>query len=422
MNNRFNSTHRNYIIIGLCIVLIIMAVGYAAFSSQLQINGTSNITSNWDVKITDIQSKDIVGGAGNSSDPTHTDVAATFNATLQSPGDSITYDVIVSNQGTIDAKLDKITLSDSSNPAIKFETSGIKEGDLLLASQTATMKVKVSYDSNVTSQPENLNASLTVTLDYSQAPKGEEPPADPITTEELKALAVTEGDGLYADTYEGGRYIYKGANPNNYITFNNEEWRIMSVENDGKIKIIKNKAEAKAWDATNLNDWTRPADLNTYLNVEYLASIKTNKDKITNHDWSIGKIESVNSDLSDQIKKENSSTWNGQVGLLNVSEYLRANTNTEQCGTFYLNNENQTICKATNYLFNLTTTGTVWTISASGSDPNVVFSINSGSAYGGYIVNEAPNNSGNVFAPSLYLTSDITLTGNGSQQDPYVIN
>ena len=48
-----------------------------------------------------------------------------------------------------------------------------------------------------------------------------------ITINDLKKLTVTSGDGLYKDTYETGRYVYKGANPNNYITFNNELWRII---------------------------------------------------------------------------------------------------------------------------------------------------------------------------------------------------
>ena len=33
---------------------------------------------------------------------------------------------------------------------------------------------------------------------------------------------VTSGDGLYADEYESGRYIYRGQDPDNYITFNGE--------------------------------------------------------------------------------------------------------------------------------------------------------------------------------------------------------
>ena len=52
---------------------------------------------------------------------------------------------------------------------------------------------------------------------------------------------VTSGDGLYEDEYESGRYVYKGTNPNNYIEFNDELWRIVSKETDGTYKIIRNE-------------------------------------------------------------------------------------------------------------------------------------------------------------------------------------
>ena len=52
---------------------------------------------------------------------------------------------------------------------------------------------------------------------------------------------VTNGDGLYKDEYEQGKYFYRGINPNNYITFNNETWRILSLEDDDTLKIIKMK-------------------------------------------------------------------------------------------------------------------------------------------------------------------------------------
>ena len=56
-----------------------------------------------------------------------------------------------------------------------------------------------------------------------------------------KVDIVTSGDGLYEDEYEEGRYFYKGGNPSNYVTFNNEQagWRIISVEPDKTIKIIR---------------------------------------------------------------------------------------------------------------------------------------------------------------------------------------
>lgn len=52
--------------------------------------------------------------------------------------------------------------------------------------------------------------------------------------ENMGGITTSGGDGLYKDVYESGRYIYKGVNPNNYITFNGEEagWRIISLESD----------------------------------------------------------------------------------------------------------------------------------------------------------------------------------------------
>ena len=116
MKRRLNSRQRNYIIAGLCMILVIMGVGYAAFQSQLKISGTSNITSNWSVKITDIQSKVVSGNPTNALEPTHGDTTATFRTTLISPGDTMQYDVTVLNEGDIDAKLDKITIPESTNP------------------------------------------------------------------------------------------------------------------------------------------------------------------------------------------------------------------------------------------------------------------------------------------------------------------
>ena len=89
MNRRINITQRNYIIAGLCMILVVMGVGYAAFQSQLKITGTSNITSNWSVKITDIQSKVISGTPTDSQSPSYTDTTATFKTRLTSPGDTM---------------------------------------------------------------------------------------------------------------------------------------------------------------------------------------------------------------------------------------------------------------------------------------------------------------------------------------------
>ena len=70
-------------------------------------------------------------------------------------------------------------------------------------------------------------------------------------------------------------YRYIGANPNNYVTFNNELWRIIGVftvedgngNQEQRIKIVRNEklSSDMAWDSNNVNEWST-ATLNTYLN------------------------------------------------------------------------------------------------------------------------------------------------------------
>ena len=240
--------------------------------------------------------------------------------------------------------------------------------------------------------------------------------------DQLLENVVDSGDGLYKDIYEEGRYIYKGANPNNYITFNNETWRIISVDSNGLIKIMKNESIGKrAFDSGNSNDW-ETSDIKTYLNDTYLPTITTNQDKIVSHTWSIGGVTSNNSDLAGQIAAENGTqSQSVSVGMITASEYLRANTNTEQCGNLSINNTNRTTCLTTNWMYNIVPSGNyLWTISPVASHGSFVFIVSGyASSAGRLTLSDAGASSG--VSPTLYLSSDITLTGDGSQGNPYVI-
>ena len=418
MRGKFNSTQRNYIIIGLCAILVIMGVGYAAFSSQLKITGTSNIDSTWDVQITDIQSEVVSGSPTNQIEPTHDKLSATFHTKLYKPNDTMKYDITVSNLGSVDAKLDKINVPENSSTAISYEVTGIKKGDLLKSNETALLTVTVKYN-NVTSQPsqEELNINFNITLEYSQAPNGYVPPATGPTVGGITLPLASDGsDGLYADEYESGKYIYKGTNPNNYITFNNETWRILSIDGGGRIKIVRDELLSnRAFDSTNSNNWDRPSDIKTYLNGEYLESITVNKEKIEPSIWSIGAVTYDNNDLAGQIADENGTqSQEASVGLITASEYLRANTNTELCGNYSLNNDNSSTCKTTNWLFKVNTYWTISPDSSTSSDVFVVFSLGSLSRYYAKITTIE-------VLPALYLSSDINLSGSGTVEEPYTI-
>ena len=217
------------------------------------------------------------------------------------------------------------------------------------------------------------------------------------------------------------RYFFTGANPNNYITFNNEEagWRIISVECDGTIKIMKDASIGdRAWDTSRSNNWARPATLNTYLNGTYYNSLNsTAQSQIVSKDFSIGAVTNGNNDLADQINNENETKWNGKVALATVSEYIRSNSNKSSCGSFILNNGNSSSCRNTNWMY---INDVWWTLSPYAGTSNYSFRVYSGGGvdYGNYTTN-----TDDAVRPALYLSSEVKITGgNGSQNNPYTLS
>lgn len=106
---------KNYVIIGLLVLLIAIAVGYAAFQSILNISGTATGTAKWDVKFTAAGLYDSTGAA----DTGHGTVSISANGLtvdatdiqLAYPGDAVKLKTTITNAGTLDAKLTSITVN-----------------------------------------------------------------------------------------------------------------------------------------------------------------------------------------------------------------------------------------------------------------------------------------------------------------------
>ena len=468
MRQRFNTKQRNYIILGLCSILLVMAAGYAAFRTQLTINGTSNISSEWKVLITDIQSSVLAGAATDAEEPSHTETTATFKTNLVSPGDSMQYDITVENQGDIDAVLESIDVNTSDNEAILFETTGIKRGDKLLPDESDILTVTVTYNPEITDQPSNLNATVTVTLNYVQDDGSILPEPEGPSIGGISVPTVESGDGLYADEYEPGRYIYRGQDPDNYITFNNETWRIISKEADGTYKIIRNDVLSnRAFDAVNHRSTdnnsyctspqygcgvyaavsgtfsspsgsqsgtvTEDSSIKIYLNDDYYVNNinSTAKDQMTSHSFNIGAVEYLDRSgaEADSIEKnivgEKMYTWTGNVGFANVSDILRASTN-PLCTSATTSYNGTNECNS-NYLLDKGSASSLyyWTINAysreSGGYSSFAWRGYASSSYAGvnysnaYYSNRAPR-------PVVFLKSDTTLSGSGTESDPFVLS
>ncbi|MFR2585355.1 MAG: hypothetical protein ACLTAK_02200 [Bacilli bacterium] len=92
-----------------------------------------------------------------------------------------------------------------------------------------------------------------------------------ISVDRLKSNVVIAGDGLYVDTYEEGRYIYRGSSPNNYVKLNDELWRIVAIEKDNALKVVKSESIGKIPydEATTLTSGPRYNDENTFCQHFY---------------------------------------------------------------------------------------------------------------------------------------------------------
>ena len=234
---------------------------------------------------------------------------------------------------------------------------------------------------------------------------------------------VTSGDGLYEDEYEDGRYFYKGANPNNYVTFNNEKagWRIISIEPDGTIKIMRtediNNGNGIAWDTSNNNNWARPSSLNTYLNGTYYNGLNViAKSQIVSKDWGIGgvTVTDYNNNLATQINNENATKWNGKVALVTASEYIRSNSNKSSCGTISLNNDNRNSCRNTTWMYY--SSNYWWLLLPYSGNSHYGFALTPDGIFTSYNANITDF----VVRPTLYLSSEVKIVGgDGSKNSPF---
>jgi hypothetical protein len=168
---------KNILIGALVFAIVVMAIGYAAFATTLNINGSATIAGSWDVEITGIEPS-IEGTASEDPASSFTASTATFAAKLMKPGDSITYTITIENKGTIDAKLNSITLTPETakaeggtgSDAIIYEIVSQPALDSALASgDSTTVVVKVTYDADSTEVPAETTRTFTGVIEYVQA-------------------------------------------------------------------------------------------------------------------------------------------------------------------------------------------------------------------------------------------------------------
>ena len=479
---------QHFLIGTICIAAFFMlGIGYAVLSQQLDINGTAQITSNWKILFTSAEEKEMTNATTTRKEITDL-TTLTLDVNLTQPGASATYDVVVENQGDLDAVLSSINgVSENNNKdpqAIKVSVENIKVGDPLLAGEDKTFQVKVYWDASVDFNETNMSKEIEITLTYEQSDDGVPLPPEPGEGESIggqNVEVVTSGDGLYEDQYETGRYIYRGSEPNNYIQFNNELWRIIAKETDGTYKIVRDELLPQnegytfmAYDEANHRatenntyctnpNWgcgvfaavsgtfqtpngnysgtvTEDSSIKEYLNNTYYPTLNgTAKTQVQSHAFNIGSVQYLDESGNDSIEKniagEKMYKWTGNVGLINVSDLLKASTNTAcTSATDELNGAMQDVPEETCGSY-LTTMSPIneelggigyWTMNAfsaeSDADSYNVWLAAFTQGLGVFGRNNAHFDDFSGARPVLYLKSDIELTsGTGTKLDPFVI-
>ena len=196
------SKHKNALIGALLAVVFVMAVGYAAFATTLTINGTAQISSNWDVHFdqtvkTATATKGVATGeeTSGSVELSSDNLTATLTANLKQPGDKVEYTLQPKNFGTITAKTTGftayVTSSTTGTADAQTAANAQNQGDVMTGGTKKVgniiytvsftpkesiaggiadneVKVTVQFDPNAQSTSQEY-AAIHVTIPYTQA-------------------------------------------------------------------------------------------------------------------------------------------------------------------------------------------------------------------------------------------------------------
>ena len=320
-----------------------------------------------------------------------------------------------------------------------------------------------------------------------------------IATDKLIALTNNkDNSGLYTITHPKDttlqigndkditEYRYRGANPKNYVTFNNEVWRIIGVfpTDDGtgnienRVKIIKDQSIGKrSWDdgttaynytkndnlmllqdknklkveyleKTNkydvmltapdacggVSNWARPASSNRYLNGIYYSNlISEAKNMIGQAKYYLGGYESSSILTQDMYSYErkisgtayyNDTNPNNWIGKIGLMYVSDYGYASNDCN----NSTNLESCNNQNWLNNIISLNTnysdSWTITASITS-DAWKRISSFYIYNHGIghTEVCGSSGGKQIFPTMYLKSNVLITGgDGTSSNPYKLS
>ncbi len=270
----------------------------------------------------------------------------------------------------------------------------------------------------------------------------------------VEYLKNLESDELVEDDFGNLRYV--GKNPNNYVSFNNELWRIIGVMKDienpdgtkeDKVKLIRNEQigsfkfedsdiSSSNWSTsplkTLLNDGDYYNRTNTFQNRGLTNEAKN---MISESIWNLGGITKVSEEAKkiyeqergEEVFKGHATKWTGSVGLMYPSDYGYATSGGETtdrviCLSDLYNwlSVNWPDCKNNNWLYSSRINQ--WTLTHSNNNfANIMIYV----SLNGSIMSTTTSDS-EYSRPVVYLKSNIGIIGinegnDGSSTSPFIL-
>ena len=284
-------------------------------------------------------------------------------------------------------------------------------------------------------------------------------------------------NGLKKDNTPDQNIRYYGSNPNNYVSFNSELWRIIGVFGNNVKLVRKDSLGELSWDSSDstinsgngINQWGEStyedgslyegADLQVYLNKMYYGGTsvtcyngknnqtttcptgtidETSKSLIDYHIWNTGAIEyNTRTDTLAFYSAERGTTngkictsgtycndtvtrtteWTGYIGLPYVTDWAYASSESV-CETNMQKQDssNAYICKNNNWMQR-----SKWAYYFS-PYAHGTFAGNAWSVSGAGYANRTYAASSRAVAHSIYLKSNVIIeSGKGTSTDPYIL-
>lgn len=235
--------------------------------------------------------------------------------------------------------------------------------------------------------------------------------------EKIKKDLVTEESGLYqVDNY----YIYKGKTPNNFIIYNDTHYRIMSIDENNLLKLVKVYSEKspRLWDDKFNVETNSYSGKNTYKDSNIITVLSdlyqdetefdaTAKTKIVAHNACIGKRDRNDYSISKELDCSEV-IENQMISLFNISDFALASLD-PNC-----NSLNSLSCGNYNYLQD--SISFTWTLNSVSNNSYDVLYLSDG-------LMEAKNaKHRETFNTVIYIDgNEIYKEGEGTEYNPYII-